>query len=171
VKFAYADPPYVGQAKKHYGANEVDHKMLIEKLQAEYDGWALSCSAPSLHSLLPLCPPDARIAAWVKPFASFKPGVNPAFAWEPVLFRGSRKRGRDEDTVRDWCSANITLKKGLAGAKPLDFCNWIIDLLGAKPGEDMLDELFPGTALLTKTWQARAPEPVQMGFYPTRLKN
>ncbi len=164
MKFAYADPPYVGQAKKHYGADEVDHKMLIERLQAEYDGWALSCSTPSLHSLLPLCPPDARIAAWVKPFASFKPGVNPAFAWEPVIFRGSRKRERDEDTVRDWCSANITLKKGLAGAKPLDFCNWIIDLLGARPGEDVLDEIFPGTALLTAAWKVRDLEPMQMNL-------
>jgi hypothetical protein len=164
MKFAYADPPYVGQAKKHYGADEVDHKMLIEKLQAEYDGWALSCSTPSLCSLLLLCPPDIRIAAWVKPFASFKPGVNPAFAWESVLFRGSRKRDRDEDTVRDWVSANITLGKGLVGAKPLDFCNWIIDLLGARPGEDVLDEIFPGTALLTATWNARTPKPLQMQF-------
>jgi len=162
LKFAYADPPYVGQAKKHYGADEVDHKMLIEKLQTEYNGWALSCSTPSLHALLPMCQPDVRIAAWVKPFASFKPGVNPAFAWEPVLFRGSRKRDREEDTVRDWCSANITLKKGLVGAKPLDFCNWIIDLLGARPGEDVFDEIFPGTALLTAAWKARTPKPMQM---------
>ena len=166
MKFAYADPPYVGQAKKHYGADEVDHRHLIDKLQSQYDGWALSCSTPSLHGLLPLCPPDARIAAWVKPFASFKPGVNPAFAWEPVIFRGSRKRDREEDTVRDWCSANITLKKGLAGAKPIDFCNWIIDLLGARAGEDQLDEIFPGTAILTDVWNARQPAPTQMGILP-----
>lgn len=26
--FAYADPPYPGQAKKHYGREEVDHAEL-----------------------------------------------------------------------------------------------------------------------------------------------
>src|SRR5690606_37898979 len=98
------------------------------------------------------------------PFASFKPGVNPAFAWEPVLFRGSRKRDRDEDTVRDWCSANIALKKGLSGAKPIGFCNWIIDLLGARPGEDTLDEIFPGTGVLTRVWRARERQPAQMSL-------
>lgn len=163
MRFAYADPPYVGQAKRHYGADEVDHEALLETLAA-YDGWALSCSAPSLRKLFPMCPADTRVGAWVKPFASFKPGVNPAFAWEPVLFRGSRKRERGEDTVRDWCSANIALQKGLSGAKPIGFCNWIIDLLGARPGEDTLDEIFPGTSILTRVWQARAPLPAQMSL-------
>jgi len=47
VRFAYADPPYPGQSKKHYGdhpdyAGEVDHPALIAQLVAEYpDGWAL----------------------------------------------------------------------------------------------------------------------------------
>lgn len=53
MKFAYADPPYVGQAKKHYSADprcaEVDHAELIARLCADFpDGWALSLSSPSL---------------------------------------------------------------------------------------------------------------------------
>lgn len=47
MKFAYADPPYIGQAKRLYGdhpdfAGEVDHAALIVDL-LRYDGWALSC--------------------------------------------------------------------------------------------------------------------------------
>lgn len=149
--FAYADPPYVGQAKKLYQCDEVDHVALIARLNT-YDGWALSASSPTLRYLLPLCPEDVRVAAWVKPFCIFKPNVNPAYAWEPVLFRGARKRPRTEPTVRDWVSANITLKKGLCGAKPKDFCLWLFQLLGLQK-DDTLDDLFPGTRIVSNTWE------------------
>lgn len=154
VTFAYADPPYVGQSAKHYGGAEVNHPMLIAHLSDEFpDGWALSCSSPSLRYLLPLCPDDVRVAAWVKPFASFKPGVNPAYAWEPVIFRGGRKRGRDEMTVRDWTAENITLQRGLSGAKPDGFCFWLFALLGASR-DDTLVDLFPGTGAVSAAWRS-----------------
>lgn len=152
VKFAYADPPYIGQARKLYDCAEVDHTRLLEQL-AGYDGWALSASSPSLRELLPMCPADVRIGGWFKPFCIFKPNVNPAYAWEPVLFRGARKRSRKEPTVRDWHSANVTLKKGLCGAKPESFCTWIIQLLGLQD-EDTLDDLFPGTGVMGKVREA-----------------
>lgn len=153
---AYADPPYIGQAKKHYRCEEIDHEALIARL-GEYDAWALSCSSPSLRIILPMCPPDVRVAAWVKPFAIYKPGVNPAYAWEPVIFRGARRGDRTRKTVRDWVSANITLKKGLVGAKPPAFAEWLFDLLGLDPANDTLDDLFPGTGAITSTWAAYAP--------------
>lgn len=148
MKFAYADPPYLNQARKHYNEDEVDHPALISKLVREYpDGWMLSCSSPSLHVLLPLCPPTTRIMAWVKPFGIFKPNVNPAYVWEPVLVSGGRKRGRDVPTVRDWVSVNITLRKGLVGAKPPEFCAWVFDVLNLQPG-DQFDDLYPGTGVV-----------------------
>ncbi len=119
MRFAYADPPYIGQAAKHYSRDErcaeVDHAALITQLARDYDGWALSCksNAKELSWLISLCEQDVRLGAWVKPFASFKPGVNPAYAWEPVIFFSPRRRTREQDTVRDWVAANITLKKGL----------------------------------------------------------
>lgn len=154
MRIAYADPPYVGQAKKHYGTEEADHEALIRELQG-YDGWALSCSTPSLWTLLPLCPgpPEVRVGAWVKPFCSFKPGVNPAYAWEPVIFRPARRRGRDQPTVRDFVSANITLKKGLAGAKPEAVCMWLFEVLGMEAGDDFFD-LFPGTCIVSECWES-----------------
>ncbi len=124
------------------------HRDLIGRLVADYpDGWALCASSPSLWTLLPMCPPDVRVMAWVKPFASFKPNVNPAYAWEPVIVRGGRKRGRDLPTVRDWLAECITLRKGLTGAKPPAFCHWVLDVLHALP-EDTVDDLFPGTGIM-----------------------
>ena len=130
MRMAYADPPYVGQAKRHYDMPEVDHETLIAQLVRDYpDGWALSASSPSLRYLLPLCPDDVRVMAWVKPFCSFKPNVNPAYAWEPVIVCGGRPRGRSVPTVRDWVAESITLQTGLAGAKPMAFCYWLFQVL------------------------------------------
>tara|TARA_R100001443_G_scaffold18245_1_gene29091 strand:+ start:10654 stop:11181 length:528 start_codon:yes stop_codon:yes gene_type:complete len=151
MRFAYADPPYLGcgslYSKHHSEAlnwNKIEtHEDLIHQL-AEFDGWAMSLSAPSLKQILPLCPEDVRIAAWVKPFAVFKKGINPVYAWEPVIFHGIRKRGLEEPHVKDWVSANITMKKGLPGAKPAAFCDWILDVLGYQEG-DTMEDLFPGT--------------------------
>lgn len=46
MRLAYADPPYIGQARRHYAndpsgvpAEEVDHEALLDLLQG-YDGWA-----------------------------------------------------------------------------------------------------------------------------------
>ena len=127
MRAAYADPPYMGQAKRHYGEEEVDHAALAERLRG-YDGWALSCSSPSLYDLLPLFPERPRIMAWVKPFGIYKPHVNPAYVWEPVLVKPVRNRGRDAPTTRDWVSANVTLQKGLG------CCRTRVGDVGCQPG-------------------------------------
>ncbi|KKK62186.1 hypothetical protein LCGC14_3006850 [marine sediment metagenome] len=151
MRIAYADPPYVGQARKLYQSEEVDHKALIGQLEG-YDGWALSASTPSLRYLLPLCPEKVRVAAWVKPFCAFKPNVNPAYTWEPVLFVPARSGRRDIPTVKDHVSTSITLKKGLTGAKPTVFCYWLFSLLGMEQGDDF-DDMFPGTGIVSRCWE------------------
>lgn len=160
MRMAYADPPYVGQSRKHYGGAEVNHRLLIAHLCDDFpDGWALSCSSPSLRQLLPLCPEDVRVGAWVKPFHVFKKGVRPAYAWEPLIFRGGRNRnpstpvkGGTPTTPRDWVSANITLMRGLPGAKPDGFCYWLFDVLGLRPEEDELVDVFPGSGAVSRAW-------------------
>lgn len=149
MKFAYADPPYIGQAKKHYSHDpncaEVDHKKLIGNLVDNYpDGWALSLSSPSLQQILSYCPSTVRVMAWVKPFAIFRPNVNPAYTWEPVIVSGGRRRTRQQPTVRDFVSANITLKRGLSGAKPDQFWFWLFQVLNIQEGDEF-DDMFPGT--------------------------
>ena len=165
MKFAYADPPYLGCGKlyvaHHPDALDWDdphvHHILIHRLEDEYpDGWALSCHTPSLRILLPMCPEDVRVSAWVKPFAVFKPNVSPAYAWEPVIWRGGRtKRSRKDDTVRDWHSENITMRRGLPGAKPPGFPLWISQLLGADVRQgDTITDLFPGTGAMLGVWRS-----------------
>ena len=160
MRFAYADPPYLGcghlYAKHHPEARAWDdpetHRRLIARLSDEWpDGWALSGNSTTLHDILPMCPRDVRIGCWRKSFAVFKPGVPVAYTWEPVIFRGGRKRGRDAPTVPDSIECPITLQRGLTGAKPRKVCLWIFDLLGAEPG-DTLDDLFPGTGAVAAAW-------------------
>jgi hypothetical protein len=164
MRFAYADPPYIGQAAKHYRhqpdyGGEVDHAVLVERLCTEYpDGWAVSASSSSLPRLLPLCPASVRVMAWVKTWCSFKPGVNPAYAWEPLIVCGGRRRKRDCTTVRDWLAAPATTRRGLPGAKPDAFCIWLFQVLGAQPGDELVD-LFPGTGAVTRAWRGWISQP------------
>jgi len=169
---AYADPPYLGCCSlyKHYHPDGrcwddlSTHEALIARLVTEFpDGWALSLSTPSLRQVLPLCPPDVRIGAWVKTFAAFKKGVRPCYAWEPVIFRGGRnknhpppERGGTQTTPKDFTetfyeadgiAAPIALKKGLTGAKPEAVCRWVLSLLNVQAHDTVVD-VFPGTGVM-----------------------
>jgi len=142
VRFAYADPPYIGQALRHYSADpqcaEVDHLELI----------------------LPACPRGYRVGVWVKSFCAFKRNVRPAYAWEPVIFWGGRnpmnghraaipERNGAQTTPKEFIIEPITLRKGLVGAKPERVCRWILDLLNFLPGDELVD-LYPGTGIMGK---------------------
>jgi len=172
MRFAYADPPYPGMAHRYATeaeadgrrAVEVNHEILIGYLCAEFDGWALSTSSVALRDLLPMCPDDVRVAAWVKPWASFKKGVNPAYAWEPVIFRGARswsdRGGSHAETVRDWVSV-VAHQAGFFGSKPPDFVEWILRLLGVDVDDEFVD-VFPGSGSVgaaVEAWRASRPLP------------
>ena len=162
MKFAYADPPYIGYS--HYYSDqpmhaEVDHNELMARMCRDYDAWALSCYTNSLKTILgyPACPDDIRVGAWVKPFCSWKPGQSVVYAWEPVLFWHPRKRDRNTASVRDWVSANMTMEKGLMGAKPVKVCYWLFEVLGAqvpiqtrlRTGHATADRMTAGVISLT----------------------
>jgi hypothetical protein len=172
MKIAYADPPYPGKARMHYAqeavargaeAKEVNLRVLLGYLCDAYpDGWALSTNASSLKAVLALetCPDDVRVTAWVKTWCVFKVGVNPAYAWEPVLFwRGRQRRSRRELTVRDWlaCPAtmngrdNVGARIKTPGAKPPEFWFWLFRLLGLGPGDELHD-IFPGSGAGGRAW-------------------
>ena len=168
MRLAYADPPYIGCADKAIGTigayggptdpfdgevGEVDHAELLDRL-AEFDGWILHSHVPGLRVIAPLLPDDARICAWVKTFAAFKRNVPVAYAWEPVIVVPARKpevTGRM--VMRDWIAEPITMRRGLAGAKPEAVCRWAFELVGAHPDDDFTD-LFPGTGAVTRAWEA-----------------
>lgn len=178
LTFAYVDPPYLGCCKLYdhhhedpYGCwDEIDsHQALVDYLCAEFeDGWALSATSSSLRDILPLCPSSVRVAAWVKPFCAFKRGVRPCYAWEPVIFWRGRNpgagfphkppvKGGKQNTPKDFLAESITLKKGLTGAKPGKFCEWVLDLLNFQPGDSLVD-IFPGTGVMQEVLAARSEE-------------
>jgi hypothetical protein len=167
AKFAYADPPYLGQGARHYGSLHADaadcdseawHKALIERLCDEFpDGWALSLHTPSLKTMLNLCPDDVRVGAWVKPFAAFKKNVTRAYAWEPIILRGGRPIPTTEPTMRDWIEApavseSIAMRRGFPGAKPAAVSWWIFDWLNMQPDDEFVD-LFPGSGAVGEAYQ------------------
>lgn len=177
LRAAYADPPYLGCGKSHYGhlhtaAADYDdpetHRRLIERLCDEFDCWAMSLHEPSLRTLLPMCPPDVRVASWVKPFAAFRPNVTRAWTWEPVFFRfhEARKISSSAPTWRDHVSAPIAMRKGFPGAKPDAFSFWIFEGLNLQPTDHFCD-VFPGSGAVTEAWHkwSQREQPVQAGLF------
>jgi len=158
---AYADPPYPGKARLYRGhpdfAGEVDPVGLVERLVAEFpDGWALSTSAEALPAVLSSCQPAVRVAAWFR-------GERPTFsyrtlsAWEPVVYCGGRAYpspvdARSLDALVHVARIRTTDPRRVMGAKPAAFCWWVVDLLGALPGDELLD-LFPGSGGIGRAWR------------------
>lgn len=165
-RVAYADPPYLGMCKAydHFHGDDdrcwddpETHRRLVERLSDEYDSWALHLSSPSLRNILPMCPADARVLSWCKSFASFKPGVHPAYAWEPVIIRGSVSRGRHATTYADYTVVPIVTQRGFFGAKPAAMVWWVLGCLNVKPEDEVVD-LFPGSGAVTRAiaaWQTQ----------------
>jgi hypothetical protein len=157
-KIGYADPPYPGKSgyyKDHpdYGG-EVDHAELIASLEACYDGWALSTSSVALPTVLGLCPPKVRVAAW---FRGSRPTSSrfPLQAWEPVIYRPARAEvsPRPGDDALVHVSRPRTTDPGrVIGAKPAAFCQWLFELLAAQAQDDFVD-LFPGSRGVMRAWE------------------
>ncbi len=156
MKVCIADPPYIGQAKRHYSHDpncaEVNHPLLIDHMCDRFDCWALCASSTSLQYILPLCPNDVRILSWVKPFTPFKKGVGVAYSWEPVIIWHPRPRSREQGTVFDHIREPITMQRGLVGVKPDKFCYWLFDVLNLQP-DDELEDLFPGAGTFDRCWK------------------
>jgi hypothetical protein len=160
VKIGFADPPYIGCAHLYADqpdyAGEVDHVELVDRLEADFDGWVLHASATprSIAALAPLVEKTgARWMCWVKGFAAFKRNVPVAYAWEPVIVKAARKPVVSKRLVmRDWIQESITLRRGLTGAKPEAVCHWAFEMVGARPDDDLVD-LYPGTGAVGNAWR------------------
>lgn len=181
MRFAYADPPYLGRAE-YYRAHHPDamtwndpetHRALIAHLQAEYpDGWALSLNERSLRTILPMCPPEARVAACITDRPRFAGKAVPVRKhFEPVIFNGGRPYSDTGNRAADflvtkqerlpagqprYAMRKDDLRSGrtFVGRKPKAFSLWVLDLLGWLPG-DMIDDLFPGTGAVQEAWSIR----------------
>ena len=173
MRFAYADPPYPGQAKRLYGdhpdyAGEVDHGELVARLMDEFpDGWALSTSASALELVLPLCPPPTwsmknkgrrldgtgvRVLAWCRTHVPWRP-VGIQYGWEPVILYGGRRKNKSAGFVRDYLCNGDQADAGFVGAKPYSFCSWIFECLGAEHGDELVD-IYPGSGAVGHAWRS-----------------
>jgi hypothetical protein len=180
MRFAYADPPYPGLARRYYGTEEVDHAELVARLVAGWpDGWALSTSAVALDVVLRLCPPGTRVCAWVHGPRGAR-SRTALSAWEPLLVWGGRPRreavAEDLHDVLVWRGRQHSHPGALVGMKPAAFCEWVFRLLGARQGDELAD-LFPGSGAVTRAWQLYAspeardasPRGRRDGSAPSRL--
>lgn len=167
LRFAYADPPYPGQAKRHYRkhpdyAGEVDHRELVARL-ADYDGWALSTAMRSLPSVLALCPPDVLTLAWIKPMSP-PLGDHRIYSWEPVIMRPARAPSPGYVTTHLVASPPSAMYGGagpghVIGEKPARFARWLFAAAGLRPG-DTFEDLFPGSGAVGREWDAFARQGV-----------
>jgi len=178
IRVAYADPPYLGMAARYSvpGTPEYhpdaarwdsldEHAALLRRLDDEFpDGWAYSLSATTLRSILPLAAEGVRVLAWCKTWASWRPGLWPAYAFEPVLARVySRGRLRHRETPRDWIACPVAQGVGFFGAKPPEFSRWLFNVfaLGEHPGDEFVD-LFPGSGAVTRAWDEFRARPATL---------
>lgn len=160
MRFAYADPPYPGKARRFYRGHpdyrgEVDQAELIARLVDGWpDGWALSTSAAALPDLLPLCPRGVRVAAWLRGMPGGVRARAPVSAWEPVVFAGGRRVASlpaVPDALAYTARPRMTDPGRVVGAKPAAFAWWLFDLLGARPGDELAD-LYPGSGGIARAW-------------------
>ena len=168
LRLAYADPPYPGMSRKYYGthrdfAGEVDHEARGASLAATCDGWALSTSAAALPTVLGYCPPGVRVAAWFRGERVNVRARRPLSAWEPVIYFGgrlgvaedrrdaSRPPGQRVDALVYRAGVRRTDPARVIGAKPATFARWVFDLLGALPGDELVD-VFPGSGGIARAW-------------------
>jgi hypothetical protein len=168
LRFVYADPPYPGLAHYYEGqgmAEEVDYVELCGKLDAEYDGWAVSLHGPALRDIWHKLDPKVRVGIWCKPWTPFKRSLRVQYTWEPVMFWTPRKqtpkngdKWTDACAPRDFCVVNAEMKttiingKKFKGVKPHDFCVWVFALLGMNHNDQFTD-LYPGSGAVTVAWE------------------
>lgn len=175
MKIAYADPPYPGCAHLYKDqpdyTGEVDHVALVERLEADYDGWILHTAATpeAIAVLAPLVlETGARWMSWIKSFAAFKRNVSVAYAWEPVIVKAARKPVvTGEIIMRDWIKCPITMRRGLTGAKPKEVCQWAFHMVGAERTDELVD-LYPGTSAV---WCAWIDWCEQINYLPAKREN
>jgi hypothetical protein len=189
MHLAYADPPYPGKAW-HYReeptyAGEVDILELLLSLKA-YDGWALSTSAEALPRVLATCISlhlTVRVAAWTRRARPHKTAriLN---GWEPLIFSGGRtlvSHGRPQDPAHQAAGTHPlqvtdtlngfnprqrpTLPTSCIGMKPPEFCRWVFLLLGALPGDTLVD-MFPGSGIVTRAWLDYTGEEIPQVLQP-----
>ena len=178
LKFAIADPPYLGRAERYYGPtgcgdghkkgqadnhNEASiwddpmtHIALVKQLEENFDGWAIALTVHSLSTYLKIIDTDSRngirVCVWNKPNAVTS-GSRIQNVWEPVIVKVPKdRRGyKIGQKVTDVLTCSPP-KVGFKGAKPHQWTHWVCDLMGVQ-AEDSVTDLFVGSGMVTAALQ------------------
>lgn len=170
MKLAIADPPYLGRAVRWYGPNgrgkgkgkgradehpeaylwdkPETHKNLVTELNENYDGWAIAMSAHNLSTYLSVIETESengiRVCVWHKP-NPIPSGSRIFNVWEPVIVKIPEGRKGRSGGVSTKDLITIPHKaSGFAGAKPMEWTRWVLDLMGYREGDEIYD-LFNGS--------------------------
>jgi hypothetical protein len=186
MKFAIADPPYLGRAERWYGENgcgdgyghgKADqhpeahlwdlpetHQKLVQQLENDFDGYAIAMTIHSLSTYLQVIETDSRngirVMAWIKPIA-VPSGNRIATTWEPVIVKVPKeRRGHSKGkSMKDHLICN-PLQSGFMGAKPPSWTEWVLDAMGYQDGDEVID-LFNGSGAVAN---AIADLPFKLDF-------
>lgn len=184
MKFAIADPPYYGRARRWYGEGgcgvghgkgQADnhpeahlwdrpekHLEMLEQLKTNYDGFAIATSVMGLNVYLREIDlkqgSGYRMAIWHKSYSA-PSGSRIRNVFEPVLvYVPSDRRGyKSHARIDDLRHINPKLN-GFIGAKPKEWTLWVLDLMGATPADDV-DDLFHGSGSVAQAlteWKTNA---------------
>lgn len=176
MKFAIADPPYLGRAKRWYGVGGIgkgygigqadqhpeaekwdkpeSHKNLIKHLDQNYDGFAIALTNHSLDIYLSEIKIGTatlyRVMAWVKPMSA--PSANRIRnAWEPVIIKTPEiRKGYTTKFARinDYLIESPP-RNGFKGQKPKKWTYWVLDAMGVDK-DDEIEDLFIGSGAVTQ---------------------
>ena len=178
MKFAIADPPYYGKAKRWYGKGGVGygygkgqadnhpdaelwdkpeaHLQLLRDLESQYEGFAIATSVYGLNVYLQQVDlgwsSGYRLAIWHKPISA-PSGSRIRNAYEPVIIKvpESRRGYKSHARMDDIATINIR-RNGFIGSKPKEWTWWVLDLMGANAA-DRIDDLFHGSGAVESAIQ------------------
>lgn len=125
------------------------HVGLILNLENQFDGWAMAAHADRVHELMAAAPARARMCVWVRPNA-MPGGARLVNRWEPVIVRPPDSRiGRGSGVSVSDVLVEPVRRNGFLGSKPAAWTRWVLTLLGARPGDTVVD-LFPGSGAVER---------------------
>jgi hypothetical protein len=126
------------------------HRNLINRLENDYDGFALCLAHDNLQQLLPLFKTKVKICIWHKWI--LPSGSSITNNYEPVIIKVPKNRRAAVKglTTPDVLTCQKREGRGFAGRKPKAFTHWILDLLQYQDGDEV-DDLFNGSGAVIES--------------------
>lgn len=127
------------------------HKVMVERLVTDYDGFAIAMAHDNLRDYMGIIPAQVpiRVCIWTK--QSPLPGGSRIVNWyEPVVVHvpEGRRAAKGQLPVPD--SVRVPAPRdGFAGKKPEAWTRWVLDLMGYDPEKDTVDDLFHGSGAVS----------------------